>query len=274
MEREKMSKETKDEFVRYRQVERIKTQEEYEEAKKRLDYYLKEYTWMQESKNPILEVKQEMEKLLPMLNGEKTESQKYFQKCINLLNSKNQQIIAGEYLTNLKQNITALLVITREFEQKQKEYTLRDIFWRGIIKRDKTILEALKINNIFERIMAFGNVPAEKDLSLQDPEYLVAYIGKYYDLVGIQVPDYQKNLALVPVNSERVTMEQKFILNMMNEYLKENGIENDSASEMKNDILMSDSDIQNDINSREYENNKKQDNRMKREIDEEGEINS
>ena len=101
-----MNEQAQDEIVRYRELQKIKTQEEYEAAKKRLDYYMKEYTWMQETKEPLKEVKKELEALLPMFNGERTESQRYFLRCINLLNSKGKQIETGEYLPNLKRNIT------------------------------------------------------------------------------------------------------------------------------------------------------------------------
>lgn len=216
-----MNEQTQDEFVRYRELKKIRTEEEYTAALKRLEYYKKEYTWMQETEDPLKEVKKELEALLPMFNGEKTESQKYFLRCINLLNAKSKQIQNGEYLPNLKRNITALVVTTREFEQRQREYKLSDIL-RGIIKRDKQILEALKIDNLFVRTMSFGKLPAEKDLSLQEPEYLVEYIGKNYNLVGIEVPEYKQNMSLVPINSEgKITPEQEFVSKMVTEYLEE-----------------------------------------------------
>lgn len=250
------------EVARYKVLQKIKTQEEYEDAKKRLEYYMKEYTWMQESENPMLEVRTEMQKLLPMLNGEKTESQKYFSRCVNLLTSKSQQIASGEYLTNLKSNITALLVTTREYEQRQKDYNLLDIL-KGIIKRDKAILEALRINNIFERIMAFGNVPAEKDLSLQDPAYLVEYIGKHYNLVGIKVPDYQKNLALVPVSPEgRITKEQEFISEMVSEYMNpENKVSKVSDDKVQENKKQEDKEQENKKQKNKEQENKEQENK-------------
>ena len=176
---------------------------------------------MQETEEPLKEVKKELEALLPMFNGEKTESQRYFLRCINLLNAKSRQIETGEYLPNLKRNITALVVTTKQYEQRQEEYSISQILI-GILKRDKKILEALRIDNLFERTLMLGNIPAEKDLSLQEPEYLAKYIGDHYNLVGIEVPDYKKNLALVPVSPEgKITKEQEFVSKMVAESLED-----------------------------------------------------
>lgn len=216
-----MREETQEEIVRYRDLQKIKTEEEYKAALERLEYYKREYTWMQETKEPLKEVKKELEALLPMFNGEKTESQRYFLRCINLLNAKSRQIETGEYLPNLKRNITALVVTTKQYEQRQEEYSISQILI-GILKRDKKILEALRIDNLFERTLMLGNIPAEKDLSLQEPEYLAKYIGEHYNLVGIEVPDYKKNLALVPVSPEgKITKEQEFVSKMVAESLED-----------------------------------------------------
>ena len=216
-----MKEETQEEIVRYRDLQKIKTEEEYKAALERLEYYKREYTWMQETKEPLKEVKKELEALLPMFNCEKTESQRYFLRCINLLNAKSKQIENGEYLPNLKRNITALVVTTKQYEQRQEEYSVLQILV-GILKRDKKILEALRIDNLFERTLITGNIPAEKDLSLQEPAYLAKYISDHYNLVGIEVPEYKQNLALVPVNSEgKITPEQEFVSKMVTEYLEE-----------------------------------------------------
>lgn len=222
MECEKMKEETQEVGKRYRVLSEIKTAEEYDAAKNRLEYYMREYTWMQETEDPIKEVRKEIEKLLPMLNQEKTPSQKYYLRCINLLSAKERRIKDGSYLPSLKRNITALLVTTRQYEQNQKEYTLKDLF-QGIIKRDKSILEALKLDHIFSSIMTFGNVQAEEDLSMQKPEDILQYIGMHCNLVGIEMPDYQQNLDLIPVDVEHgITPYQEFISQMVGEYIQEN----------------------------------------------------
>lgn len=216
-----MEERVQERYKRYRALTTIKTQKEYEEAKERLNYYMREYTWMQETKEPIKDVKKELEKLLPMLNGEKTESQRYYLRCINLLNAKERRIKDGSYLPSLKQNITALLITTRQYEQNQKEYTLKEIL-TGIIKRDENILSALKLDRIFSTIMTFGKVQAEEDLSLQRSEDILQYIGKYCNLVGIEMPDYKQNLALVPVGKEHgITPYQDFVSQMFRDYIND-----------------------------------------------------
>jgi len=223
-----MNEETQDKIIRYRDLKKIKTEEEYRDALKRLEYYKKEYIWMKETENPIKEVRKELEVLRPMYNGKRTaeqdeqKKQEYFLRCINLLTVKGTQIEKGEYLPNLQRNIRALLVLTKEYEQRQKNYKLSDII-KGIMQRDEKILEALRVDNLFERAFLFGDIPAEKDLTLQEPGYLVEHIGKHAGLVGIKVPEYKQNLSLVPVSPEgRITPEQEFVSKMLTEYLEEN----------------------------------------------------
>lgn len=218
-----MKEETKDNIPQYREVTRIKTQDEYEKAKRRLEYYVKEYAWLQQSENPRQEVREELQKLMPMVQGNHSESERYYLRCINLLINKDRQIKEDVYLANVRRNITALLVTTRQYEQSQKDYSILDIL-KGIIRRDQTVLQDMKLDGMFSRIMTFGNVPGEEDLSLQSPDDLVQYIGKTCRLVGIPMPspeEAKENMALVPVEGSP-SRYQDFISQMVDDYVKEN----------------------------------------------------
>lgn len=232
-----MKEETNEEtIVRYRELQRIKTKQEYENAKERLEYYKTEYTWIKESENPMDDVRKEIESLMPMLNGENTDSQRHYLKHIQFLMNKRSQIKKDRYLPIIKQNITALLLTTRQYELEQKDYNILDLL-KGVIKGDNTILEALKMRHVFSSVITFGNMPAEENLSLPSVEDALEFIAKHCNLVGIEVPDYKRNLALVPVEKEKRTPYQEVVQKIVDEYIQETD-SNNSVEQSEKSITL------------------------------------
>lgn len=245
-----MSKKT-NEKNRVRQSQGLLTnEEEYLDAKKRLEFYRNEYKWIAEASEPTVKIKEvveEAKKIRPMISGEKSESQKYYQKYYNTLIRKKALIEEGAYIPYLKRNIMSLVAQISQYQIDTEDYTVSSLF-KAVIHGDKEHLsnwsKSLKMDRFLSRLRVWDGIPKEEPLALQSSKELLAYIDKHCNLIGIEIPKSENDSNLLPAIAEGyLSPSQKRMIDMADVYIKSgeisNGIEintkfNDGVSQKSN----------------------------------------
>ena len=191
----------------YRDIEKIKSAEEYETIKKEIKYYVDEYNWILNSKNPKKEVEEEIKELIDKMAENQTPEQELQNlRAVHLLQNKYIAIKSGRYATDLKRNITADLVRAEQYEASLEQRSIVDIL-KGILGNDK---------------QTQGIIPDPVNLRLESIEDILEYIGSHYNLVGIELPKKEERSLVVTEETERNALEK--LLNQKTEELIQENI--------------------------------------------------
>lgn len=214
----------------------ITSNEEYEEALKSLKYYKDEYKWITEVENPkarIKEVNEEALKIIPMLNTESDREQLYYRKYYNTLIRKKYLIESGKYQAYLRKNMLSVFASIMQYKIDSKNYTIISMA-KGIIQKDKSLLEDMQNDRMLSRIRIWEGMPSEEDLVLQSPQEILEYIDKHCDLVGIRIPKQAEDKSLLLAISEGyLSKEQKQLIEMLDRFINDEDIENvENSSEI------------------------------------------
>lgn len=207
-----------------RGLEKIKSKEEYELAKKDLEYCINEYKWISDSKNPKKDIEDELMKCSATLDDikekeskspdEKFESEELaVLSRIQTLKTKYFPVVRGEYKSTLRQNITGLVLMLEEFEASNKAVKFGDIV-KGILSGDKDMLDYLKKKYMLSLSNMYGAVPAPENLNLEKVSDILEYMAKNYDLATIDLSDSIKTngeLSMVPIQEPVVGIKADVI---------------------------------------------------------------
>ena len=174
---------------RIKGLDKLKNEEEYTEAKRKFNYYMSEYEWVSNSKNPKGEIEDELRECSKELHAdmEQDEERNLLSK-IQTLKTKYIQVARGEYAANLKGNISALLLMLEQYEASNEKRNFYDLT-KGIFKGDPDTKEYLKKKYMLSWSNMYGITKAPESLNVEPMEEILKDIAKNYDLVDIDLSD-------------------------------------------------------------------------------------
>lgn len=217
----------------------ISSNEQYEEALKRLKYYKDEYKWITEAENPrdkIKEINDESLKILPMLNTERNREQRYYRKYYNTLIRKKHLIESGKYQGYLRKNMLSVFAAIMQYKIDSKNYSIISMA-KGILQKDESLLEDIHNDKMLSRIRVWDGIPKEEDLALQSPEEILEYIEKHCNLVGIQIPKKSEDRTLLPAISDGyLSNEQKQLIEMLDKFINDDEITASTVSDSQIEV--------------------------------------
>lgn len=235
---------------RYEGLKRIKSDEEYEAAKKRLEEYLVQYKWIAETESPlddIFDSLMECSKVRKIYENEdaKEENSDGKEREIvdnteerenehRILSLKRQfdELKNGTYVANLRRNITALFITIGEYEARLE-------------KAEKNVPDSDEIEGVQEKKKEYiikwkgrrfrffwanftGLVPGElMNMDVEDKNEIPLFIKQKYGLISISEPvpaeRQNQNMALV-VAGQKTKFSMKWFSNPVNEFIASRGI--------------------------------------------------
>lgn len=202
----------------YKGLVKLKSEEEYEAKKAELKYYVEEYTWISNSKEPLKDITLRMRSMLDKLEKEENQDvQTELLKNIHALQVKYTTIKKGEYVPTLKQNITASLVLIEQYEASLEKHSPLKIAF-GMVSGNPEIKSYLQRRFIVSSANRNYAAPSAVDLRLEKMEDILEYIDKNYNLVEIKLPTSETGLVLVndelenPVKQRIQDMTDKFLM--------------------------------------------------------------
>lgn len=227
---------------RIKGLDKLKSEEEYRDAKKKFEYYMSEYEWVSNSKDPKSEIESELRKCSKELHADmEHEEERNLLSRIQTLKTKYIRVARGEYATNLKENISALLLMIEQYEAAHEKRSFSDLA-RGIFKGDLDTKEYLKKKYMLSWSNMYGITKSPESLCVEPMEDILDYMAQNYDLVDIDLSDRKgddKETALAIVYTEPGSIEKGIRANiskMVDDRLCVLDKEDDKAKEkLKND---------------------------------------
>ncbi len=233
---------------RYEGLKRIKSDEEYKAAKKRLEEYLVQYKWIAETESPlddIFDSLMECSKVRKIYENEeaKTEEDKEREIADNkeeidnehrILSLKRQfdELKNGTYVANLRRNITALFITIGEYEARlekaEKNVPDSDVV-DGVEEKKKDYIIKWKGRRFrFFWANFTGLVPGElMNMDVEDRNEIPLFIKQKYGLISISEPvpaeRQNQNMALT-VAQQKTKFSMKWFSNPVNEFIASRGI--------------------------------------------------
>lgn len=172
-----------------RGLDKIKSIEEYETAKKGLEYCISEYKWISEAENPKQEIEEEIKACNAELRKDMDKKEEFrLLNKIHLLKTKHISIAHGEYKSALKSNINAFVLMIEQFEAANQKMKFTDLV-KGIISGSPETKEYMKKKYMFTFANMYGTTPAPVSLNVESMDDILEYIDKNYDLVDIDLSD-------------------------------------------------------------------------------------
>ncbi|MBO5142530.1 MAG: hypothetical protein J6C46_05970 [Clostridia bacterium] len=224
-----MNEKTNDEAFGLVKNGTVGSKEERDEARKRLEYYIKEYGWIADGNNiedKVKEIEDEARNILPMLKvdvpKDERVQQEYYRKYYQTLVSKQRLVKSGKYAPFLKQNIIALYAAIKQFEIDSLEYTAGSLI-KDTLNGEKSVIENWKTDRLLSRLRMWEGIPKEEDLLLQPAEELIEIVTK--NLVNIKAPEKsEEEQNLLPAISEGyLSPRQVELIERVETYMKEAG---------------------------------------------------
>ncbi|MBR3888035.1 MAG: hypothetical protein IKJ32_02930 [Clostridia bacterium] len=233
---------------RYEGLKRIKSDEEYEAAKKRLEEYLVQYKWIAETESPlddIFDSLMECSKIRKIYENEEAKSEEDKEREIvdnqeeidnehRILSLKRQfdELKNGTYVANLRRNITALFITIGEYEARlekaEKNVPDSDVV-DGVEEKKKDYIIKWKGRRFrFFWANFTGLVPGElMNMDVEDRNEIPLFVKQKYGLISINEPvpaERQKqNMALV-IAGQKTKFSMKWFSNPVNEFIASRGI--------------------------------------------------
>lgn len=231
---------------RYEGIRKIRSEEEYEATRKRLEEYLVQYKWITESDAPLDDIFDsllECSKIRKLYEGrtgtdereivsEMTEKENEYR----ILSLKRQfdELKHGTYIANLRRNITALYITVGEYEARAEkaersapesdsveghEEKKREYITSGPYRRARFFWAAFT-----------GLVPGEiLNMDIEDKNEIPLFIKQKYGLISLIEPTpfennkTNTNTALV-VAPERNDFSIRWFANPVNKFIASRGI--------------------------------------------------
>lgn len=233
---------------RYEGLKRIKSDEEYEAAKKRLEEYLVQYKWIAETESPlddIFDSLMECSKVRKIYENEEAKSEEDKEREIvdnqeeidnehRILSLKRQfdELKNGTYVANLRRNITALFITIGEYEARlekaEKNVPDSDVV-DGVEEKKKDYIIKWKGRRFrFFWANFTGLVPGElMNMDVEDRNEIPLFIKQKYGLISINEPvpaeRQNQNMALT-VAQQKTKFSMKWFSNPVNEFIASRGI--------------------------------------------------
>lgn len=205
----------------------VNTKEEYEEAKKRLDYYVNEYKWITSgsAEDKVKEIEDEARKIRAMIkinvSEDEKKQQEYYRRYYQILARKQKLIKSGKYASYLKQNIITLYAAIKQFEIDSLDYTLGSII-KGSLKGEKSVIDNLKTNRLLSRIRVWEGLPREEELLLQPADELVQAVTR--ELVKIKAPEQEEQSNLPAVSEGYLSQSQMQLIERVEAFIYEDEV--------------------------------------------------
>lgn len=202
---------------RIKGLDKLKSEAEYLEAKRDFDYYISEYEWFSNSKDPISEIESELKKCSDSLHPKMEHDEELgLLSKIQTLKAKYTKVAKGEYATNLKENISALLLMIEQYEATNEKRNFPSLI-SGILKGDLDTKEYLKKKYMLSWSNMYGVTKAPESLCVETMEDILDYMAKNYDLVDIDLSDRKgedRETALAIVYAEPGNIEKNIRSNI------------------------------------------------------------
>lgn len=254
-----------------RELEKIKSMEEYIATKKSLEYCISEYKWIMDAKNPKQEIEDEIKACSTELKvgmDEKDEFQ--LLNKIHLLKTKYISIVQDKYKPALKRNINAFVLMLEQFEAANKEMKFGDVV-KGIVSGSPEVKEHLRKKYMFSFANMYGTTPAPESLNVESMDDILEYMDRNYELVDIDLSDRKEARDEVGLTLfEEAPLGMKAALLKSIEKTVDDGIEKYSATvPSKEEVKVA---LRNVGANKEQENNKSHEENERKVSKQEGEI--
>ncbi len=232
---------------RYEGLKRIKSDEEYEAAKKRLEDYLVQYKWIAESESPLDDIFESLKECSETrktyeTNGEEqdheereivdTQEAKDNEHRILSLKRQFDELKNGTYVANLRRNITALFITIGEYEARlekaEKNVPDSDVV-DGVEEKKREYVVKWKGRRFrFFWANFTGLVPGElMNMDVEDRNEIPLFIKQKYGLISINEPvpaEHQKENMALAVAKQKTKFSIKWFSNPVNEFIASRGI--------------------------------------------------
>lgn len=232
---------------RYEGLKRIKSDEEYEAAKKRLEDYLVQYKWIAESESPLDDIFESLKECSETrktyeTNGEVSnheereivDNQEAKDNEHRILSLKRQfdELKNGTYVANLRRNITALFITIGEYEARlekaEKNVPDSDVV-DGVEEKKREYVVKWKGRRFrFFWANFTGLVPGElMNMDVEDRNEIPLFIKQKYGLISINEPvpaEHQKENMALTVAKQKTKFSIKWFSNPVNEFIASRGI--------------------------------------------------
>lgn len=224
----------------------VNTKEEYDEAKKRLDYYVNEYKWINEGipEDKVKEIEDEARKIRAMIkinvSEDEKKQQEYYRRYYQILARKQKLIKSGKYASYLKQNIISLYAAIKQFEIDGLDYTLGSII-KGVVNGEKSVLDNLKTDRLLSRIRVWEGLPKEEDLLLQPADELLGMVTR--DLVSIKSPQREEESNLPAISEGYLSQSQLDLIERVETFIHEAEANTIPKASAKKDIEIKEKDF-------------------------------
>lgn len=232
---------------RYEGLKRIKSDEEYEAAKKRLEEYLVQYKWIAESESPLEDIFESLKECSETRKNyevdgqvpdheerEIVDTQEAKDNEHRILSLKRQfdELKNGTYVANLRRNITALFITIGEYEARlekaEKNVPDSDVV-DGVEEKKREYVVKWKGRRFrFFWANFTGLVPGElMNMDVEDRNEIPLFIKQKYGLISINEPvpaEHQKENMALTVAKQKTKFSIKWFSNPVNEFIASRGI--------------------------------------------------
>ena len=163
-----------------------------EEYKAKLDFCVSEYKWLKglTKEEAIKEIRLEAQKIRAMINGEKSEEQRYYLKYYNRLIVKDYLINNERYESMLLGDIMVLTEKIKQIEIDNMDFTFGD-YIKGVLGKDEEKRKVIELNRLIRNYRING-VQKETNYEVQPVEQLIDYMRRYNDWVGLTMPEKEQ----------------------------------------------------------------------------------
>ncbi len=214
--------ETDDKFWDFSFKSTIDSEEELQSAQVRLDKYLEELAWAQQSGEPEKELLEKIQVLLPMVKDEHSKGQLHYRRRLyDLMNTKTLMKQREQYVRKLEKNIEAVYAKIKKYEVDHQDFGLVDSIL-GHFQKKSDVYNAVtisqKVNN--ERIL--GDGLKEENLFLQSPDFLREYMEAVHDWVGIDIHTQPETALVVSDQEATISKNAAFFEQLLKRCLEEN----------------------------------------------------
>ena len=197
-------------------LKRITSDQEYFDAKLRLENYLKQYKWITETKTPYEDISKALMKCVETrktyedkeIEKEETAEEKEARRLVELENENKilalklqYEAIKGDtYVGNLRRNITALYVSIGDYEARNSQDAQMDLEVKDAQKDGAPLTSPSMRRFRFWLANVTGLVPGEINMDVENRKEIPLYIAENYDLVNKpEITPEHKEMALIVV---------------------------------------------------------------------------
>ena len=192
-------------------LEKIKSEEEYKEAKSKVEYYGKIYAWLENEKRPLEVIETQINTLLNDFSKKdlSDDEKRKILWQIHTLTVRGQKIQAGSLKDELRDTIATNIAKCKQYEAEKEKLPLPEIISR-FLKGKIDLAEYRKSQEIIDRINSHGLISDPKNnVELQSSKSLAEYIIDNYNFVGITMSKEERTeLALVKVERPAWEIEE------------------------------------------------------------------